>query len=277
MDVARNDAGELVTIEMIRGLATLPALWCPGELPGGDECGAKVQTKALHSKVMAAHFAAQHGPGCDSSSVHSDDQLGDAGHHVDQGLRPVRWKLRLGESGQSQGPDGRRRPDENASGNKTRRRRADSTRGLEDAADDKSFSTLLLNLLAKKIPASLELVIGTRSPEKASSLIVEASDADKATYKDKSIILWGLVASVRISEWGSLILKLKGAVDGVAILVDKPNMTRLGIDSSTNLVGRHAIAYGKYNVAESGRPHLRVENDALAFNPRVRRARPKSQ
>ncbi|WP_449406935.1 hypothetical protein [Microbacterium maritypicum] len=274
MDVARNDAGDLVTIEMIRGQASPPALWCPGELPGGDECGAKVQIKALNSKVMAAHFAARHAPGCDSSSEHSEDQPGDAGHQVDQGLRPVRWKMRLGESGPSQGPDGRHRPDDNAAGNKTRRRRANPANGLEDTADDKSFSTLLLNILAKKIPASLELVIGTRPPELASSLIVEASNADKATYTDRWIILWGLVKEVRTSGYGSLILKLKRAADDVAILVDKTNMNRLGIDSSTNLVGRHVIAFGKYTVPDSDRPHLRVEIDALAFNPRLRRARP---
>lgn len=176
---------------MIRGQASPPALWCPGELPGGVECGAKVQIKALNSKVMAAHFAARHAPGCDSRSEHSEDQPDDAGHQVDQGLRPLRWKMRLGESGQSQGPDGRHRPDDAAAGDKTRRRRANPANGLEDTADDKLFSTLLLNIIAKKIPASLELVIGTRPPELAYSLIVESAKADKSTYTDRWIILWG--------------------------------------------------------------------------------------
>jgi len=50
MDVARDDAGDLFTIEMIRDEASPPTLWCPGELPAGDECGAKVQIKALTAR-----------------------------------------------------------------------------------------------------------------------------------------------------------------------------------------------------------------------------------
>lgn len=272
MDVARDDAGDLFTIEMIRDEASPPPLWCPGELPSGDECGARVQIKALRSKVMSAHFAAHHEPGCDSASGHSDDQPGDAGHQVDQGLRPVRWKMRLPEDGASQGPDGRHRPDEKKPGNKTRRRHADASRGFEDTADDRSFSTLLMNILAKKIPANLEIVIGTLAPQSAADLIVEATDADEATYTDRSIILWGHVKQVNITGWGSLLLKLRRAADDVAILVDKTNMYRLNIDDSTNLVGRHVIAFGTYVVSgTSGRAHLRVRNGALAFNPRLRR------
>lgn len=274
MDVARDDAGDLFTIEMIRDEPSPPSLWCPGELPSGDECGAKVQIKALHSKVMSAHFAAHHEPGCDSASGHTDDQPGDAGHQVDQGLRPVRWKMRLPDDSASQGPDGRHRPDDKMPGNKTRRRRADASRGFEDTADDRSFSTLLMNILAKKIPANLEIVIGTIAPQAAADLIVEAADADEATYKDRSIILWGQVKEVRTTGYGSLLLKLRRAADDVAILVDKTNIHRLEIDDSANLVDRHVIAFGKYVVSDSsGRAHLRVEKGALAFNPRLRRPR----
>ena len=274
MDVARDDAGDLFTIEMIRDEPSPPSLWCPGELPSGDECGAKVQIKALHSKVMSAHFAAHHEPGCDSASGHTDDQPGDAGHQVDHGLRPVRWKMRLPDDSASQGPDGRHRPDDKMPGNKTRRRRADASRGFEGTADDRSFSTLLMNILAKKIPANLEIVIGTIAPQAAADLIVEAADADEATYKDRSIILWGQVKEVRTTGYGSLLLKLRRAADDVAILVDKTNIHRLEIDDSANLVDRHVIAFGKYVVSDSsGRAHLRVEKGALAFNPRLRRPR----
>lgn len=186
MDVARNDAGDLFTIEMIREEASTPTLWGPGELPNGEECGAKVYIKALISTLMSAHFAAQHAPGCDSASGHSEDQPGDAGHQVDQGLRPVRWKMRLPDDGASQGTDGRHRPDEKTPGNKTRRRPADASRVVEDTADDRSFSTLFMSILAEKIPASLEIVIGTPAPQPASDLIVEVADADEATYKDRS-------------------------------------------------------------------------------------------
>lgn len=273
MEVARNDDGDLITIDMIRGVAAVPVLWCPGELPDGNECAAKVYVKALNSKVMAAHFAAQHEPQCDRTSEHSDDQPGDQGHQFAQGLRPVRWRLRLGESGPSQGPDGRRRPDDTDAGTKTRRRRADSSHGIEDTADDRSFSTLLMNILAGKIPPSLEVVIGARPPESASSIIVAAPSAHAKAYTDRDVILWGKVRQVKTSSYGSLILKLEDAADDVAILVDKANMHRLGIDASTQLVGRHVIAYGKYTVPDTGRPHLRVERDALAFNPRLRRHR----
>ncbi|WP_162817565.1 hypothetical protein [Microbacterium paraoxydans] len=274
MEVARDDAGDLFTIEMIRGKATPPPLWCPGELPTGEECGAKVQAKALHSRLMAAHFAARHEPGCDGASGRSEDQPGDAGTHIDQGLRPVRWKMRLLDDGESHGPDGRHRPDDRVPGHTTRRRRADAARGFEDTADDREFSTLLLNILAGTIPANLELVIGTLAPQAASDLIVAAVDADAETYEDQSIILWGEVKQVVPSPYGSLFLKLRRAADDVAILVDKTNMKRRGIDESTDLVGRHAIAYGKYVVSDtSGRAHLRVESGSLAFNPILRRPR----
>lgn len=276
MDVARTEGGDLITIDMVRGTASPPALWCPGELLSGEECGARVQIKALDSKVMAAHFAAKHEPGCDSASGHSVGQPGDAGHDIEQGLRPVRWKMRLPDDAPSQGIDGRRRPDGKTPGTETSRRRADAVRGLEDTVDSRSFSTLLMNILAKRIPATLEIVIGTLAPQLASDLIVESVAADKATYKERSIILWGQVLDVRTTEYGSLLLKLRGAADDVAILVDKTNMSRLGIDDTTNLVGRHVIAFGKYVVADSGRAHLRVESGALAFNPRLRRPRSKA-
>jgi hypothetical protein len=271
MDVARTETGDLITIDMVRGMASPPALWCPGELPSGEECGARVHIKALDSTVMAAHFAAQHVPGCDSASVHSVGQPGDAGHVVEQGLRPVRWKMRLPDDRTSQGPDGRKRPDDKTPGNKTDRRRADAALGFEDTVDSRSFSTLLINVLAEKIPTGLEIVIGTLAPQPASALIVEASGADMATYTDRSIILWGRVSDARTTGWGSLLLKLQGAADDVAILVDKANMNRLGIDDTTKLTDRHVISFGKYVVADSGKAHLRVENGAQAFNPRLRR------
>ncbi|WP_152545472.1 hypothetical protein [Microbacterium sp. CH12i] len=130
-----------------------------------------------------------------------------------------------------------------------------------------------MNILAGKIPPSLEVVIGARPPEPASSIITDAPSAHAKTFTDRDVILWGKVRQVKTSSYGSLILKLEDAADDVAILVDKANMHRLGIDASTQLVGRHVIAYGKYTVPDTGRPHLRVERDALAFNPRLRRPR----
>jgi hypothetical protein len=53
-------------------------------------------------------------------------------------------------------------------------------------------------------------------------------------------------------------------------------MNRLGIDGTTNLADRDVIAFGRYVVADSGKAHLRVENGALAFNPRLRRPTTKS-
>jgi hypothetical protein len=276
MDVARTENGNLITIDMVCGMASPPALWCPGELPSGEECGARVQIKALESTVMAAHFAAQHAPGCDSASVLSVGQPGDVGHDAEQGLRPVRWKMRLPDDRASQGPDGRRRPDDKSPGSNTTRRRADAALGFEDTADSRSFSTLLMNILAEKIPPGLEIVVGTLPPQPASTLIVEAASADIATYADRSIILLGRVSEARTTGWGSLLLKLRGAADDVAILVDKTNMDRLGLDETANLTDRHVIAFGKYVVADSGKAHLRVENGALAFTPRLPHPAPKN-
>lgn len=65
-------------------------------------------------------------------------------------------------------------------------------------------------------------------------------------------------------------IRLNGAADQVAILVDKQNLSRLRITDADALVGRHVIAFGRYTLPEgSRRPHVRAAHATVAFNPRV--------
>lgn len=274
MDIARNAAGNLITIEQIRGLAVVPELWCPGELPDGEECGATVWATALESQKRAAAFAAHHGDGCDHGSTRSQDRPGDAGHPRAQGTRPVRWRMRLGAPEPSTGPDGRRRPDEHQRGPLTRRAHSDTSLADLDSADERSFSTMLIELVAGTLPAGLELVLGTKHPVPAVDLIAAAQDATAAAWLDRELIIWGRVAGYTRTRWEGLMLRLENGADEVAILVDKSNLTRLGITDPAPLVGRHVIAYGRYTQPDgSRRPHIRVLHAAVAFNPRMRRRR----
>lgn len=274
MDVARNAAGDLTTLEQVRGLVVIPDLWCPGELPNGEECGAEVWTTALHSTKKAAAFAAHHGEGCDEGSQRSKDRLGDAGHQHEQGTRPVRWRMRLGVAEPSTGPDGRRRPDPARPGQLTRRYRTELTQQQTDSADQRSFSTMLVNLVAGTMPPGLELVIGAQDPVRADSVIVHARDASIAARVNTDVIIWGKVAGFTRTKWDGLMIRLTDAADQVAILVDKKNLARLTITDADALVGRQVIALGRYTLPEeSRRPHVRALHATVAFNPRVIRRR----
>jgi hypothetical protein len=274
VDAALDAEGNPVTIDQVRGLAVLPDLWCPGELHDGSECGAKVWATSLQSTKRAAAFAAHHGEGCDEGSERSKDHPGDAGHEHPQGTRPVRWRMRLGIAEPSTGPDGRRRLDSKRSGQLTRRYRTEPSQQEADSADQRSFSTMLVNLLADTMPAGLELVIGTQDPVPADQVIVHARDAAIATRLDTDLIIWGKVAGYTRTQWDGLMLRLVDAADQVAILVDKKNLARLQIIDAGMLVGRHVIAYGRYTLPEgSRRPHVRAAHASVAFNPRVVRRR----
>ena len=275
MDAARNAAGDLVTLEQVRGLAVIPDLWCPGELPDGEECSAEVWTTALHSTKKAAAFAAHHGEGCDEGSQRSKDRPGDAGHQHEQGTRPVHWRMRLGVAESSTGPDGRRRPDPNRPGQLTRRYATVPAQQEADSADQRSFSTMLVNLVSGTMPAGLELVLGTQAPVPANSVIVHSRDASIAERLNTDVIIWGKVASYTRTRWDGLMIRLAEAADQVAILVDKKNLARLNITDPGVLLGRHVIAFGRYTLPEgSRRPHVRALHASVAFNPRVVRRRP---
>lgn len=274
MDAALNAKGEVVTIDQVRGLAVLPDLWCPGELPDGSECGAKVWATALQSTKRAAAFAAHHRDGCDEGSGRSKDLPGDAGHDHLQGTRPTRWRMRIGDAEPSTGPDGRRRPDPKRPGWLTCRYRTDMSVGQADTADQRSFSTMLVNLLADTMPVDLELVIGGRDPIPAEQIIVRAREATSAARLNTEVIIWGKVVGYTRTPWDGLMLRLEDAADRVAILVDKKSLARLKITDADMLVGRHVIAYGRYTLPESSRwPHVRAEHASVAFNPRVMRRR----
>lgn len=274
MDVARNAAGDLVTLEQVRGLAVIPDLWCPGELLDGEECSAEVWTTALHSTKKAAAFAAHHGEGCDEGSQRSKDRPGDAGHQHQQGARPVRWRMRLGVAEPSTGPDGRRRPNPDRPGQLTRRHRTEPTQQEADSADQRSFSTMLVNLVSGTMPAGLELVLGGQDPVPANSVIVHARDASIAARLNTDVIIWGSVVGYTRTRWDGVMIRLTDAADQVAILVDKKNLARLNITDAGALLGRHVIAFGRYTLPEeSKRPHVRTLHATLAFNPRVIRRR----
>ena len=270
MDVALNAAGDPVTIEQVRGLPVLPDLWCPGELRDGSECGAKVWATSLQSTKRSAAFAAHHGEGCDEGSKKSKDQPGDAGHDHPQGNRSVRWRMRLGLAEPSTGPDGRRRRDPKRPGTLTRRYRTEPTQAETDTADQRSFSTMLINLLSETMPTSLELVIGTQAPVPAEQLIVHARDASIESRLDADVIIWGKVSGYSRTKWESLMIRLEDAADHVSILVDKQNLARLQITDADTLVGRHVIAFGRYTLPDGARwPHVRALHASVAFVPRV--------
>lgn len=202
------------------------------------------------------------------------DRPGDAGREHPQGARPIRWWMRLGSAEPSVGPDGRRRPDSKRPGNLTRRYRTEPSLQEADSADQRSFSTMLVNLLADTMPAGLELVIGSQDPVPADQVIVHARDAAIATCLDRDLIIWGKIASYTRTQWDGLMLRLEGGADQVAILVDKNSLARLRITDADSLVGRHVIAFGRYTVpTRSQRPHVRAVTASVAFNPRVVRRR----
>lgn len=274
MDVALNVAGDPVTIEQVRGLPVLPDLWCPGELRDGSECGAKVWATSLQSTKRSAAFAAHHGEGCDEGSKKSKDRPGDSGHDHPQGNRPVRWRMRLGLPEPSTGPDGRRRRDPKRPGTLTRRYRTEPTQAEADTADQRSFSTMLINLLSDTMPADLELVIGTQDPVPAEQLIVHAPDASIESRLDTDVIIWGKISGYSRTRWESLMIRLEDAADHVSILVDKQNLARLQITDADTLVGRHVIAFGRYTLPDGARwPHVRALHASVAFIPRVVRRR----
>lgn len=273
MDAALDAEGNLVSIDQVRGLAVLPDLWCPGELRDGSDCGAKVWATSLQSTKRAAAFAAHHGDGCDEGSQRSKDRPGDGGHDHPQGPRPTRWRMRLGTPDPSTGPDGRRRLDDKRPGHLTRRYRTEPTQQA-DSADQRSFSTLLVNLIAGTMPIGLELVLGAQDPVPADQLIAHARDATIVTWLDSDLIIWGKVTGYTRTRWDGLMLRLEDAADEVAILVDRKNLARLQISDTVTLVGRHVIAYGRYTLPEgSRRPHARASHASVAFIPRVTRTR----
>lgn len=274
MDFARDDTGATVTIDMVRGLPVVPELWCAGELADGSECGQPVWATSLQSRVRAAAFAAHHTTGCDQSSEPSVSHPGDAGHAHSVGYRPTRWRLRFDGDPMAQGIDSRSRPDATSAGRTTRRYEVDADLGESDIATERSFSTLLANLIHDSIPPRLELQLGTMNPVMASDMIVHAPEAARATHQDRALILWGKVITTRETPYRGHMLRLEDAADNVAILVDAHQLRRLRITSIDDLVGRHVVAYGRYIAPTTGArlPYLKIEANALAFNPRVRRA-----
>lgn len=274
MEVARNEHGALITLEQARTLAVLPPLWCPGEVPDGSECGAKAWATALHSSKKSAAFAAHHRTGCDEDSGKTHSQPGDAGHDHAQGNRPAQWRMRLGAELPSSGPDGRRRPDPRRPGSLTRRYRTDPAQRDMDTADQRSFSTMLLNLIAGTMPQNLELLLGGKKPVPAEDIIVAARDADSATWLNRDLIIWGTVAGYRTTRWGGLMIRFEKAANSVAILVDKQSLERLGITDPSILLSRDVIAYGRYTKPEESRWfHVHAVTSSVAFNPRVVRRR----
>lgn len=178
--------------------------------------------------------------------------------------------MRLGVAVPSAGPDGRRRPDPNRPGQLTRRFRTEPAQQETDSADQRSFSTMLVNLVAGTMPPGLELVLGAQHPVAADSVIVHARDASIAACLNTDLIIWGRVAGYTHTRWEGLMIRLNGAADQVAILVDKQNLSRLHITDADALVGRHVIAFGRYTLPEgSRRPHVRAAHATVAFNPRV--------
>ena len=270
MDTAIDSAGNLVSIDQVKGRATLPDLWCPGELPDGSACNATVWTTALHSTKRAAAFAAHHRDGCDEGSERSTDTTGDSGHDYTIGARPLRWRMRLGAPQPSIGPDARRRPDAGTPGSSTRRHVTDRTLPDIDVAAQRSFSTLLVNLLSGSMPAGVELVLGTSDPVLASHVVVHATHASSDKWMDKELIIWGKVAGLVHTQWDGLMLRMEDAADDVAVLVDKRSLVRLEIVDVDSLVGRHVIAYGTYKRGSATqRPYVRAMYASVAFNPRV--------
>lgn len=262
--------GNLVSIDQAKELASLPNLWCPGELPDGSACGAKVWTTAMHSTKRAAAFAAHHGDGCDEGSERSADAPGDAGHEHAAGARPLRWRMRIGASEPSTGPDGRRRPDVSRPERFTRRFATDRTQEDADVSAQRSFSTLLVNLLARSVPEAVELVIGIRGPVLAQRVVAHARDAFASRWMGEELIIWGKVSGLVRTQWDGLMLRVEDAADGVAILVDKTNLVRLEIADVNSLIGRHVIAYGTYTRGSATqRPYVRALHASVAFNPRV--------
>ncbi len=270
MDTAIDSAGNPVSIDQVKDLATLPDLWCGGELPDGSACGATVWTTALHSTKRAAAFAAHHRDGCDEGSERSTDAPGDVGHEYATGARPLRWRMRLGAPEPSVGPDGRRRPDAGRPGSFTRRYVTDRTLPDVDAATQRSFSTLLVNLLSGSMPADVELVLGARDPVLASHVVLHANHASSDRWMGKELIIWGKVAGLVRTQWDGLMLRMEGAADDVAVLVDKKSLVRLKIADVDSLIGRHVIAYGTYTRGSATqRPYVRAVHASVAFNPRV--------
>ncbi|WP_295843467.1 hypothetical protein [uncultured Microbacterium sp.] len=270
MDTATDSAGNPVSIDQVKGLTTVPDLWCGGELPDGSACGARAWTTALHSTKRAAAFAAHHGDGCDEGSERSTDAPGDVGYEYTVGTRPLRWRMRLGAPAPSSGPDGRRRPDAETPGSSTRRHVTDRTLPDIDTATQRSFSTLLVNLLSGSMPADVELVLGARDPILASHVVVHADHASSDKWMGKELIIWGKVAGLVRTQWDGLMLRMEGAADDVAVLVDKKSLVRLKIADVDSLISRHVIAYGTYTRGSATqRPYVRALNTSVAFNPRV--------
>lgn len=272
MDIAITADDEPVTLELLRGMSVVPELWCPGTLPDQSECGGKAWPAALHSDKKAAYFAAHHRPGCDASSERTDDQDGDAGHAHPQGLLRPRWKVTVVQSA-SQGPDGRNRPDDDVSGGRTRRTFVDGAHGFADAVPQKSLMTILLNLIANTIPEGLELQVGARAWKPMTEVVMHISEATAERVDESFGIYWGEIEGFRRTRYESHMLRLKDAADGVAILLDAPLASRLGLKDPVALVGRHVICLGEYKPAKAGgKPHIRVhEIGQLAFKPRFRR------
>lgn len=273
MDLARTADDSLVTLEMLRELATIPELWCTGQLPDGEDCDGKAWPAALHSQLKAAYLAAHHRPQCEYSSERSADREGDAGHNHAQGELQTRWRIRLTLASPTTGPDGRNRPDDGTPGTRTRRTYVDSTAPPSDQTQQRSLSTLLAGLITGTTPRGLELELGAKKARPALEVVTHARDAHAAKYADTEGVFWGEVSDHYRTRYGSQLLRLKDAADQVAILLDSHILLRLGVSDPTPLIGRHVIAFGTYTDAAAGkRPHIRAkEISHLAFIPRVRR------
>lgn len=273
MDVAVDAKDQPVTLEQLRGMAVIPELWCPGTVrPDGDECGGKAWPAALHSRKKAAYFAAHHRPGCDASSERSQDQDGDAGHAHPQGVIRPRWKVAVLRA-PSTGPDGRNRPDDTNPGGRTRRTFVDDARGHADATQQKSLTTILVNLVADTIPDGLEIQVGARDWAPIDDVVHHVSTATPERFASTQGIFWGTIGGHVRTRYDGWMLRLDDAAEDVAILIPAHLATRLGLKDPAELDGRHVICIGDYKPAKpGGKPHIRVhEVSELAFLPRFRR------
>ena len=273
MEAAVDKSGALVSIDQFRGLSVAPELWCPGVLRDGSACQAKVWPVALRSTKRAPGFAAHHGDGCDEGSQRSKDRDGDAGYRHAQGPRAEQWRLDLSAPAPSTGPDGRRRPNADQPGQKTRRYDTDPGQPETDGSASRRLSTLLANLLTDAIPADLELMIGAKPPQRADQIISHARDASVSTRGGTELIVWGRVSSYLVTRYGGIMLRLEETADSVAILIPQASVDLLYIHDPDALEGRHVIAYGEYVAPQQGKPYVKVSDGNAAFNPKWIRPR----
>lgn len=257
MDVAVDAKGQRITIDQVRKLAAVPSLWCGGKTPDKCPCEVPVHPRALTSDVVRPHFAGRHKPGCDRGSTPSVDRVGDRGHASAQGRLREIWTILDATAQRSSGPDGRRRPDPQNPGTKTRRSFVPKLAGDSIRARNRTLEAILLELVDGIDTTGVQIKVAGGHLRPSDDVFLHAADPRLELRSDNVTHYWGVVSECRPTRYGGLMCILEEAPDGLAVLLTEHLLPEFDLTAESSIAGRHILARGYFKNSSNG-PYLQA-------------------